>query len=191
VVHEATKTALHYCGRGTIAAVVILASAGTGFLASRLWPLSTPLAPVLKITSSDATVLKYDSPSKQIDAHSALRAQADATVPATKSDVTDNPAGVPFVLLNPGTAEQPPRVEDPTQPSMTQRSDGSAGQQRTPPTRAAARPREEKAPSSQVARSPKKPQAGANLAQPAPSSTGSQRDAAMRDFMSHNPPFTR
>jgi hypothetical protein len=188
VVHEATKTALHYCGRGAIAAVVILASAGTGFFASRLWPLSTPLAPVLKITSSDATVLKYDSPSKQIDAHSA---QADATVPATKSDVTDNPAGVSFVPLNPDIAEQPRRVEDPSQPSMTQRSDGSAGQQRTPPTRAAARPREDKAPSSQVVRSPKKPQAEANPAQPAPSSTGYQRDAAMRDFMSHNPPFTR
>jgi hypothetical protein len=146
---------------------------------------------VLKVTSSDATVLKYDSPSDQIDVRSASRAQADATVPATKSDVTDNPAGASLVLLNPGIAEQPRRIEDRAQPSMTQRSDGSAGQQRTPSTRAAARPREEKAPSPRVARSRKKPQAEANLAQPAPSSTGYQRDAAMRDFMSHNPPFTR
>ena len=179
--------------RGTIAALVILAAASTGFLASRLWPLATPPVPTLKVTSSEATALEHDSPSTQVHVPSASRALAGGNVPATKSelaDVTEKPAGASFVLLNPGTAEQPRSVEEPAQQSTAKRSDDTA-EGRMPPTRAAGRPRNEKGPSSQVARSQKKNPAEANPAQPAPSSTGYQRDAAMRDFMSHNPPFTR
>jgi len=178
--------------RGTVAALVILAAAGTGFLASRLWPLATPPVPTLKVTSSEATALEH-SPSTQVDVPSASRPLAGGNVPATKSelaDVTEKPAGASFVLLNPGTAEQPRSVEEPAQQSTAKRSDDTA-EERMPPTRAAGRPRNEKGPSSQVARSQKKNPAEANPAQPAPSSTGYQRDAALRDFMSHNPPFTR
>ena len=73
MLHEwATRLKLLSAGRyanGAIVALIILASAGTGFLASRLWPLPTSLAPTLKITSADAT-----SPSRQIDIRPASRA---------------------------------------------------------------------------------------------------------------------
>ena len=171
---------------GAIVALIILASAGTGFLASRLWPLPTSLAPTLKITSADAT-----SPGRQMDIRPASRALADGNVPSTKSepvDVTENPAGVPFVLLNKGAAEQPRLLEESIQLSTAKSPDVSADQ-RKPPTRPAGRSRVEKAPSPQLARGQRKYQAQANLAQPSPGPTGYQRDAAMRDFMSHGPPF--
>jgi len=83
--------------RGSIAALIVLASAGSGFLASRFWPLATPPAPTLKVASSDAS-----------------RPLADGKVPETNrepADAPEKPAGVSFVLLNPGTAEQPRDVE--------------------------------------------------------------------------------
>jgi hypothetical protein len=169
-----------------MAALIILASAGTGFLASRLWPLATPPAPTLKVASSDAITVNHES-LQQIDIRSASR----ALTPASKSeptDVTEKPAGASFVLLNPGTSEQPRPFEESMQPSTAKSPDVSADQ-RKPPTRPAGRPREENVPSPQVARGQRKHQAEANRAQPAPGPPGYQRDAAMRDFMSPNPPF--
>jgi hypothetical protein len=174
------------CARGTIATLVILSSAGTGFLANRLWPLPTFLAPTLKANSSGTAVLKEHN-----DIRSAPPALADRNVPSTKGepvDVTENPAGAPFVLLNPGTAEQPREVKGSTLRPTAKSLDESAEQQ-SPQTGPAGSPREEKVPSPQLARGQRKHRAEANLAQPAPGPTGYQRDAAMRDFMSHNPPF--
>jgi len=179
--------------RGALAAFVILAAAGTGFLASRLWPLPISLAPTLKVVPSDAIALDHDSPTKQNDIRSASRAIGDGNVQVTKSeraDATEKPSVASLVLLNPGTAEQPRSVEERAQQSTANRSDGSA-EQPMPATQPAARPRDAKVASPQVARSQKKHRAESNPAQPAPSSTGYQRDTAMRDFMSHNPPFTR
>jgi hypothetical protein len=193
VLHEwASRLKLLSAGRyanGAIVALIILASVGTGFLASRLWPLPTSLTPTLKITSADAT-----SPGRQIDIRPASRALADGTVPSTKSepvDVTENPAGVPFVLLNKGATEQPRPFEEGVQLSTAKSPDvpDVSADQRKPPTRPAGRSRVEKAPSPQLARGQRKHQAQANLAQPSPGPTGYQRDAAMRDFMSHGPPF--
>ena len=179
--------------RGTIAALVILAAASTGFLASRLWPLPISPAPKLKVAASDAIAFNRDAPTKQMDIRSASRAWTDGNVPVTKSeraDATEKPPGASLVLLNPGTAEQPRSVEERAQQSTANRSDGSA-EQPMPATQPAARPRDAKVASPQVARNQKKHRAEPNSAQPAPSSTGYQRDTAMRDFMSHNPPFTR
>jgi hypothetical protein len=177
--------------RGTLVALVILASLGTGFLASRLWPLPASPAPTLEVTSSDATVHTHDSPSKQFAVRSASRALAVGNAPSAKTepvDVTENSAGAPFVLLNPDTADQPREVEESTQRSTAESPDESADQRKRP-TRSAAHPREEKVPSPRLARGQRKDQASTNLAQPSPGPTGYQRDAAMRDFMSHNPPF--
>lgn len=161
--------------RGLAFATVIIACAGTGFFASRLWPLPTSLTPTLKVASSDAT-----RPKEQV--LSTSQPLGDVKQPPSKHEApgpTKNPDPESFVLLNPGTTEQPRELEQTNE----------IASQRTPQAGPVSQPPKEKALPRQSASRQGKQQTEADPPQLSASSIGSQRDAAMRDYMSHNPPF--
>jgi hypothetical protein len=175
--------------RSLMFATVIVACAGSGFLASRLWPLPA-FNPGLKVASADPTGPKEaDRLRRSIDVRSAARSRDEAPQLAPErgaTDATERPVHAALVLLNPHSAEQPREfdeaieratVEVPTAPEATR------------PTRAARQAQEKIAPPRQPAARREKPSIAAKPSQPSTPSTSPQRDAALRDFMSHNPPF--
>ena len=175
--------------RGLIFAAVTLACAAAGLVASRLWPLPESLTPTLKIGSFDvARRSAQERPSQPIGDTSAARPLADRSQAAAKHEVSrssESPPATSLVLLNPGTAEEAPEVEQASAPAAEDINEAKA--QPVPPVLRA--PNENRA--RQTAPRQRKHQAQASEPRPPPStsSTNHERDAAVRDFMSHNPPF--
>ena len=161
-------------------ATVITACAGIGFFASHLWPLPASLTPSLKVASSDATGLNEQ---QRPDRSSYLRAQPPLKHEATQA--TESPRHASLVLLNPGAAEQSREAEATIQRPTGRDIDEPAAE----PTRTVRQPPEKRTQPRQSAPRQEKHVPQAKLPQPSTNSIGFQRDAAMRDFMSHNPPF--
>ena len=175
--------------RSLMFATVIVACAGSGFFASRLWPLPTPINPGLKVASADPTALtEPERPRRSIVVRSAARSQVEGAQLAPQHEATDaaeTPVHAALVLLNPHTAEQPREFEEaPERPTVQ-----GVAVEATRPTRAARQAQEKIAPPPQRAARRERPSAGTKLPQPSTNSASPQRDAALRDFMSHNPPF--
>jgi hypothetical protein len=170
--------------RGLIFAAVVFACAAAGLVASRLWPLPQSLTPTLKIGSFDVAGRgEQNRPSQPIEDISAARPLADRSQAAAKHEVS-RPSESPPILLNPGTAEEAPVVEQASAPAAEDINEAKAQPVR-PVLRA---PNEDRA--RQAAPRQRKYQAQASEPrQPPTSSSSHERDAAVRDFMSHNPPF--
>src|SRR5262245_45054370 len=175
--------------RGLIFAAVVFACAAAGLVVSRLWPLPQSLTPTLKIGSFDVAGRgEQDRPSQPIEDISAARPLADRSQAAAKHEVSqpsESPAATSLILLNPGTAEESPEVEQASPPAGKDVNEAKA--QPVQPVLEA--PNENRA--RQAAPRQRKYQAQVSEPrQPPTSSSGYERgDAAVRDFMSHNPPF--
>jgi hypothetical protein len=175
--------------RGLIFAAVTFACAAAGLVASRLWPLPESLTPTLKIGSFDVAGRgEQNRPSQSIEDTSEARPLADRSQAAAKHEVSrpsEGPAATSLILLNPGAADEPPEVEQASAPAANDINEAKA-QPVQPVLRA---PNESRA--RQTAPRQRKHQAQASEPRPPPttSSPSPERDAAVRDFMSHNPPF--
>jgi hypothetical protein len=174
---------------GLMFATVIVACGASGFLASRLWPLPASLNPGLKVASADPTGLKEpDGPRRSIDVRATARSVGDGPHLAPEhetADATEKPVHAALVLLNPRTAEQPRELDEAIERPTVQ----GPAVEATHPTRAARQAQEKIAPPRQSTARRERPSAETKLSQPSTNSTSPQRDAALRDFMSHNPPF--
>jgi hypothetical protein len=175
--------------RGLMFATVIVACAGSGFIASRLWPLPASLTPAQKIALAGPTGLKEPAqPRRSIDVHSTVRSRAEGPQFAPEhesTDATEKPVHAAFVLLNPNAAEHP-RERDEAMERPTVQGPASEA---TRPTRTVRQSQDKGPPARQPTARRERPLAETKLSQPSTKATGPQRDAALRDFMSHNPPF--
>jgi hypothetical protein len=175
--------------RGLMFATVIVACAGSGFIASRLWPLPASINPGLKVASADPTDLAEPvRPRRSIDVRSAARSQIEGAQLAREHearDATEKPVHAALVLLNPHTAEQPHELEQ----AIERPTAKGPVVEPTHPTRAVRQSQEIRPQARQPAARRERPSAETKLSQPSTKAIGPQRDAALRDFMSHNPPF--
>jgi hypothetical protein len=175
--------------RSLMFATVIVGCAGSGFIASRLWPLPASINPGLKVASADSTALREpDGPRRSIDVHSTARPRTETPQLAPEreaTDATEKPVHAALVLLNPHTAEQPRELDEAIERPAVQGPAPGA----TRPTRAVRQSQEKRSLAHQPAARRERPSTATKLSQPSTTSTSPQRDAALRDFMSHNPPF--
>ena len=174
--------------RGLIFAAVVFACAAAGLVASRLWPLPQSLTPTLKIGSFDVAGRgEQERPSQPIEDTSAARPRADRSQAAAKHEVSrpsESPAAS-LILLNPGATDEPAEVEQASPPAAK-----DVNKAKPQPIRPALQTPNENG-SRPTAPRQRKYQAQASEPRPPPptSSPSHERDAAVRDFMSHNPPF--
>lgn len=177
--------------RSLMFATVIVACAGSGFIASRLWPLPVSLNPGLKVPSVDPTDLTEPvRPRRSIDVRSAARSQvegAQLTPQHEARDFTEKPVHAAVVLLNPHTAEQPRELDEAIERPTVQVPAAVA----TRPTRAVRQSQEKKPPARQPATHRERPSNETKRPPPSTNATNPQRDAALSDFMSPNPLFRR
>ena len=177
--------------RSLMFATVIVACAGSGFIASRLWPLPASINPGLKVASADSTGLKQpDEPRRSIDARSTARSAAEAPPLAAHheaTDATEKPVHAAVVLLNPHTADQPREVDEAIERPTVKVPAAAA----TRPTRAVRQSQEKRPPARQPAARRERPSNEAKGPPPSTNATSPQRDAALHDFMSPNPLFRR
>jgi cytoskeletal protein RodZ len=172
--------------RGLIFAAVVFASAAAGLVASRLWPLPQSLTPTLKIGDGPPRS-EQKRRSQPIEDTSAARPLADRSQTAAKHEVSRPSESPPasLTLLNPGAADEPPEVEQASPPAAK-----DVDEAKPQPIRPALQAANENG-SRPTAPRQRKYQAQASEPRPPPptSSPNHERDAAVRDFMSHNPPF--
>jgi hypothetical protein len=166
------------CARACIAAVVILASAGTGFVASRLWPLPASLThSILKAQQTSPTALATPKPLDIPSPPHFAMAVAPSSEPVVSPSI---PTSMSFTVINPDVAAELPHVaaEQPQEsvPGDAKRYNFAVGP--------LDRPRDEEPRRSRMARSQKTKDTRADVAQPASAQSGYQHDRAMREFMS-------
>ena len=175
--------------RGLIFATVTFACAAAGLVASRLWPLPESLTPTLKVGSFDvARRSEQERPSQPIEDTAAARSLADRSQAAAKHEVSppsESPPAPSLVLLNPGAADEPPEVEQASPPAAKDINEAKA-QPIQPVLKA---PNENGSRPTAPRQRKYQAQASEPRPPPPPSSPSHERDAAVRDFMSHNPPF--
>jgi hypothetical protein len=175
--------------RSLMFATVIVACAGSGFIASRLWPLPASINPGLKVASADPTGFKKpDEPRRSIDVRSPARPRDDGqplTPQHEATDATERPVHAALVLLNPHTAEQSRERDEAIELPTVKGPAPEAAR----PTRAVRQSQEKRPPTHQAVPRRERPSAETRPSQPSTKATSPQRDAALRDFMSHNPPF--
>jgi hypothetical protein len=165
------------CARVCIAAVVILASAGTGFAASRLWPLPASLTQsMLKGPQTSPTALATPKPLDIPSPPHFAMAVAPSSEPGTSPST---PTSMSFTVINQDAAELPHVAAQ--QPLESVPGDAKRDNLNVGPL---ARPRDEKPRRPRIAHNQKTENRRADVAQPAPAQSGYQHDRAMREFMS-------
>jgi hypothetical protein len=177
--------------RSLMFATVIVACAGSGFIASRLWPLPASINPGLKVASVDPTDLTEPvRPRRSIDVRSAALSQVEGAQLAPQHearDAAEKPVHAAVVLLNPHTAEQPREFDEAAERPPVP---GPAVEARRP-TQAVRQSQEKRPPARQPAARRDRPSNETKRPPPSTNATSTQRDAALSDFMSPNPLFRR
>jgi hypothetical protein len=176
--------------RGLIFATVIVACAGSGYLASCLWPMRAPVAPAPKAASAEWKDLKEADRARQsIEVRSAALAPGEQPQLAPEhetTDATERPLHAARVHTGAKAVEHPHQVEQTIERPAVR---GPTAEARHPPAPVPRTDERRSLPRQTAPRRERQP-AEAKLPQPSPkAAAGPQRDAAMRDFMSPNPPF--
>ena len=178
--------------RGLIFAAIMFTCAAAGLVASRLWPLPDSLAPRLKGGSfAEAPRSEQERPGQPFEDPSGLPAFGDRSRAAARHELSappENPPSTSFSLLNPGAAEESspePESEAARRSPASQDTDEAKAQ----PIRPARQLPNGKPVRPSTPRQRKSQEQATQIPELSASATGRERDAAVRDFMSHNPPF--
>jgi len=176
--------------RGLIVAAIIFTCAAAGFVAGRLWPLPESLAPRLKIGSFDVAHRgEQERPDQPFEDSSDPRAFGDRSLATAKQELSaprENPPPTSLMLLNPAAVdESPPEIEVASRSPASKNGDEAKAH----PIRPARQVPNGKSARPTAPRQRKSQEQATHAPEPSASSAGRERDAAVRDFMSHNPPF--
>jgi hypothetical protein len=176
--------------RGLIFAAIMFTCAAAGLVASRLWPLPESLTPRLKVGSfAEAPRSEQQRPGQPFEDPSGLPAFGDRSRAAARHELSaplENPPATSLMLLNPGAAdESSPEIEAARPSPASQETDAAKAQ----PIRPARQLPNGKRVHPTAPRQRKSQEQATQVPEPSASSPGRERDAAVRDFMSHNPPY--
>jgi hypothetical protein len=186
--------------RASVAAVTILAAAGTGYLASRLWPLPTRPQPMVSLASTVSLEARVPE-ARETQPGAALAKVPDVTAPAAPSQpaARAEPEGVAAQPKAEDAAASPvlpaPAVASPA-PTPTEQAKADGGEapkfgEKEPGKARADPPRRDLAAAKlyRAARHQRSGAATSKVAQSPPANAGVRNNPVLREFMGN--PATR